>query len=174
MSDLLRKGAFSLMMIFALLALPFGLVALIEEPGGWVAVLLGVVMLGPLVVLSYLAAVRPRTTGRWLAVAVGVLAVYVVAEALHPGDPVSAVVAIGTTVLAVPLAVLGLRETRDAGALLVVDGLLPVLSLVLLTAQHIDRGTEPPSYASAAGAGMPVFVVGALFLLAWAMQPRHL
>lgn len=174
MSDLLRRGAFLLMMVFALLAVPFSLLQILEDPGGLLAVVLAGVMLVPLVVLSYLAAVRPRTTGRWLAIAVGLLAVYVVAEAMSPGDPIASVVAIGTLVLAVPLAVLGLRETREAGTLLMLDGSLPMVSLVLLTAQHVEQGADPHRHASAVAAGMPVFIVGALFLLAWALRPRHL
>lgn len=174
MSDMLRRGAFLLMMVFAMLAVPFSLLQIMEDPGGLLGVVITVLVLAPLVVLSYLAAVRPRTTCRWLAIAVGVLAVYVVAEAMSPSDPIASVLAIGTVVLAVPLAVLGLRETRDAGALLVLDGSLPIVSLVLLTTRQVDDGAAPQQYSSAVAAGMPVFMVGALFLLAWALRPRHL
>lgn len=172
MSNLLRAGAFVLTAVFAVPLVVFTVAQLVEDVGpGWGAVLV-VVVVAVLAVLSYLAAVSPGTTARWLGTALAALAVYVVAESLYPGDAAHSVVPIAVTVLALPLAVLGLRRSREAGALLLADGLIPLLGLALVTAQNVER-TGAHLAVSSQYLGIPVFVGGALFLLAWASRPHH-
>ncbi len=47
------------------------------------------------------------------------------------------------------------------------DGLLPLVSLVLVALRDTDEGNLLQLSGSPAVAGMPVVVVGTLFLLAW-------
>jgi hypothetical protein len=171
MSNLMRAGAFVLTAVFAVPLVVLTLAELVEAVGpGW-GVVLVVVVVAVVAVLSYLAAVSPGTTARWLGTALAALAVYVVAEALYPGDAAHSVVPIAVTVLALPLAVLGLRRSREAGALLLVDGLIPLLGLALVSAQNMERSGANLA-ASSQYLGIPVFVGGALFLLAWAFRPH--
>jgi hypothetical protein len=172
MSNLLRAGAFVLTAAFAVPLVVFTLAQLVEDVGaGWGSVVVTLVLVG-VAVLSYLAAVSPSTTARWLGMGVAVLAAYVVAHSLFPGDATRSVVPIAVTVLALPMAVLGLRRSREAGTLLLADGLIPLLGLALVSARNAE-----PSGADLASSseylGIPVFVGGALFLLAWAFRPHH-
>jgi hypothetical protein len=173
MSTMLRRGACALMLVFALLALPFVLGNLAEDPGGWAAVGISVLALVPLGALSVQAARRPGTALRTLALCVGLLAVYAVVEAFLPQQGVGPVVAVGTIVLAVPLAVLGLKHARVAGALMVIDGLLPFIGLVAAAVRNADENGGFHLDGSSGAAGMPVLTVGLLLLLAWGLGLRH-
>lgn len=172
MSTILRRGAFALMLVFALLAVPFALASIAEDPGGWAAVGISALVLVPLGALSLRAARRPAAGMRSLATCVGLLAVYAVMQAFLPPGP-GPVVAVGSIVLAVPLAVLGLRHAREAGALLVLDGLLPFIGLVAAAARPAGENGVLHLGGSAGAAGMPIITVGLLFLLAWAAGLRH-
>jgi hypothetical protein len=172
MSNLLRRGAFLLTAVFVVPLVVFTVAQLVEALGGWWGGAVVVLAFAVVTVLSYLAAVRPGTTARWLGVGVAVLAVYVVAESFYPGEPTGSAAPIGMTVLALPLAVLGLRRTREAGALLLADGMIPLLSLLVLTGLSVER-TGARLASSSEFLGIPVFVGGALFLLAWLVRSRH-
>jgi hypothetical protein len=172
MSNLLRLAAFLLTALLVIPLVVFSVAQLVEDVGGWwggVVLLVAVVLAA---VLSYLAAVRPASTTRWLASGVVVLAVYVVAESFISGDPLGSAVPTGMTVLAVPLAVLGLRRTREAGALLLADSLIPLLSLLVLSGLSVDR-TGAHLASSSEFVGIPVFVGGVFFLLAWFIRSRQ-
>lgn len=176
MSSLLRRGAFVVMMVFGVLALGYILGTIAEDPGGWAAVVLSAVVLVPILSLSVVAVRTPEPANRILAVGVGLLAGYAVVEAFVPLRMAGPVVAVGTVVLAVPMAVLGLRHAREAGTLLVLDGLVPVLGLALVALQHADEGSRGLHLGGSSGAaGVPVLLVGALFLLAWVaeLQPAE-
>jgi hypothetical protein len=171
MSNLLRGGAFLLTSLLVVPLVVFSVGQLVEDVGGWwggVVLLVAVVLVA---VLSYLAAVRPASTARWLAAGVVVLAVYVVAESFLSGDSIDSAVPTGMTVLAVPLAVLGLRRTREAGALLLADSLIPLLSLLVLSGFSVSR-TGAHLASSSPFVGIPVFVGGVFFLLAWLLRAR--
>ena len=172
MSDLLRRGAFLLTALFVVPLVVFTVGQLVEDVGGWWGAVVVALSLAVVAVLSYLAAVRPRTTARWLGTSVAVLAVYVVAESFYPGQPAGSAAPIGMTVLAVPLAVLGLRRSKEAGALLLADGMIPLLSLLVLSGMSIDR-TGAHLASSSEFVGIPVFVGGAFFLLAWLVRVRQ-
>jgi hypothetical protein len=171
MSNLLRGGAFVLTAVFSALLVLFTVAQLVEDLGRWWGTATAVALLLGAAVVSYRAVIRPRTTARWLALGVAVLAVYVVVESVHTGDTDLSAVPVGTAVLAVPLTALGLRRTKEAGALLLADGLLPMLSLLVLTALSIER-TGASLSSSSEFVGIPVFVGGLLFLLAWLVRPR--
>ena len=172
MSTLLRRGAFTLMVVFALLAIPVTIGEITDHRGGWTAAGLIALLLLPLVALTAQAARWPAAAGRGLAVAVGLLTVYAVVDAFLPADErVPPVVAVGSIMLAVPLGVLGLRRAGEAGALMLVDGLLPLMSLVLLAGRQ--EGEVLRVSGSPAVAGMPAFFVGAIFLLAWGVGNRR-
>ena len=174
MSTLLRAGAFTLMVVFAFAAIPVTIGEIADDPGGWPAAGLIAVLLVPLAALTVQAARRPATAGRGLAVAVGLLAVYAIVDAFVPAEErVPPVVAIGSIMLAVPLGVLGLRRAGEAGALMLIEGLLPLTSLVLVAVRNADEGDVLHLSGSPAAAGMPAFFVGALFLLAWGVGDRH-
>ena len=172
MSNLMRRGAFLLTAVFLVPLVVFTVAQVVEDVGAWwglAVVAVTAVLVG---VLSYLAAVTPRTTARWLGAGVALLAVYVVAESLIPGEPVGSAVPMAMTVLALPLAVLGLRRSREAGALLLADGLIPLLSLLVLSALSVER-TGPHLASSSEYLGIPVFVGGLFFLLAWVHSQRQ-
>jgi hypothetical protein len=172
MSNVLRAGAFVLTAAFTVPLVLFTLAQLVEDVGAfWGSVLVVLALVG-VGVLSYLAAVTPRTTARWLGIGVGVLAVYVVAESLYPAGAARSAVPIAVTVLALPLAVLGLRRQREAGALLLADGMLPLLSLGVLWLQDAER-TGAHLASSSEFLGIPLFIGGVLFLLAWAAHPHR-
>ncbi len=172
MSDLLRRGAFLLTAVFVVPLVVFTVAQLVEDVGGWWGTVVLVLAVAVVAVLSYLAAVRPGRTGRWLGVGVALLAAYVVAESFYPGEPAGSAAPIGMTVLALPLAVLGLRRTGEAGALLLADGMVPLLSLMVLSGLSIER-TGVRLASSSEFLGIPVFVGGALFLLAWVVRSRQ-
>ena len=115
MSSLLRRGAFALKMVFGVHALGFILGTIAEDPGGWAAVVLSAVVLAPILSLSVVAVRAPELATRILAVGVGLLAGYAVVEAFVPLRMAGPVVAVGTVVLAVPMAVLGLRHAVGIG-----------------------------------------------------------
>ena len=169
MSDLLRRGAFLLTALFVVPLVVFTVGQLVEDVGGWWGAVVVALSLAVVAVLSYLAAVRPRATARWLGMSVAVLAVYVVAESLYPGEPAGSAAPMGMTVIALPLAVLGLRRSKEAGALLLADGMIPLLSLLVLSGMSIDR-TGAHLASSSEFVGIPVFLGGAFFLLAWLVR----
>ena len=171
-SNLLRRGAFVLTAVFSALLVLFTVAQLVEDLGRWWGTAAAVTLLLGAAMVSYRAVVRPRTTARWLALGVAVLAVYVVVESVHTGDTDLSGVPVGTAVLAVPLTALGLRRTKEAGALLLADGLLPMLSLRVLTVLSVER-TGSSLSSSSEFVGIPVFVGGVLFLLAWLVRPRR-
>ncbi|HEY7717111.1 MAG TPA: hypothetical protein VH915_00005, partial [Pedococcus sp.] len=57
----------------------------------------------------------------------------------------------------------------EAGALLLADGLIPLLSLLVLSGMSIER-TGARLASSSEFLGVPVFVGGAFFLLAWLVR----
>lgn len=172
MSDLLRRGAFLLTAMFVVPLVVFTVAQVVEDVGGWWGAVVVVLAVAVVAVLSYLAAVRPGTTARWLGVGVALLAAYVVAESFYPGEPAGSAAPIGMTVLAMPLAVLGLRRTGKAGALLLADGMVPLLSLLVLSGMSIER-TGVRLASSSEFLGIPVFIGGVFFLLAWVVRSRQ-
>jgi hypothetical protein len=172
MSNLVRGGVFLLTALIVVPLVVFSVGQLVEDVGGWWGGVVLLVAVALVSVLSYLAAVRPASTARWLGAGVVVLAVYVVAESFLSGDSIGSAAPTGMTVLAVPLVVLGLRRTREAGALLLADSMIPLLSLLVLSGLSVDR-TGAHLASSSEFVGIPVFVGGVFFLLASLLRSQR-
>src|SRR5450830_1465174 len=137
------------------------------------------VMVRAAFVLSLLAVRLPRLAPTLLGVAVALLLVFAVVEAmagvasrgsesvaLGPGP----VVAIAALVVAVPLAFLGLRSARLGGWLLVVAGMAPVVEIV---ARLLRGGGGGLHLGGSSGVvAVPLILVGLLFLLGAFSGPR--
>lgn len=167
-STVLRRTALVLTSLFALGGLLFALGYAFEDPGGWVAAALAAAVFVPLGLLTFLAARRPRTALTVLTVAValyaawGLLGLFVdLVDA--PDVPVIALV------LAVPIAVVGLRSALRAGGLMMALAAVPfVLVLVRLVR---ESGPEGPGLGDLLGGSTgavvaPLAVLGALLLVA--------
>jgi hypothetical protein len=173
MSAFLRRGAFTLMTVFAVFAIPFTVGEIIDDPGGWAAVVLVALILVPLTLLVIEALHRPARALRLLTWAVGLLGAYAVVEAVLPPPHIGPVVAVGAVVLGVPLSVLGLRHAREAGVLLVLDGLVPLVGVVATGLRYLGENGGLHVGGSSAAAGMPLVIVGLLYIGAWAAGLRH-
>ena len=173
MAVFLRRGAFTLMTVFAVFAIPFTVGEIIDNPGGWAAVVLVALILVPLTLLVIEALHRPDRALRLLTWAVGLLGAYAVVEAVVPPPHIGPVVAVGAVVLGVPLSVLGLRHAREAGVLLVIDGVVPFVGVVATGLRHLGENGGLHLGGSAAAAGMPLVIVGLLYVGAWAAGLRH-
>jgi hypothetical protein len=172
MSVFLRRGAFTLMVVFAVFAIPFAVGEIIDDPGGWAAVVLVSLIVVPLAVLVAEALHRPARALRLLGAAVGLLGAYAVVEAILVAH-VGPVVAVGAVVLGVPLSVVGLHHAREAGVLLVLDGLLPFVSVVAAGLRHLGDNGGLYLSGSSAAAGMPLVIVGMIYLCAWVAALNH-
>ncbi|HEY7721458.1 MAG TPA: hypothetical protein VIB11_06440 [Pedococcus sp.] len=184
MSVFLRRGAFTLMTVFAAFAIPFAVGEIIDNPGGSAAVALVALIVVPLALLVTEALHRPARSLRTLRGAVALLGGYAVAEAILTPQT-GPVVAVAAVVLGVPLSVVGLHHAREAGVLLVIDGLVPFVSVVAAGLRHLGDNGGLHLSGSSAAAGMPLVIVGMLYLCAWVAglnepapappshQPRH-
>jgi hypothetical protein len=168
LSTVLRRAALTVMLVVALLALPFVAGELLEDPGGWVGLL---AVLGIAVVLVWLVAEalrRPWHAMRLITLGLGAALAYSLLAVPLPELRWGPVAAVTALLLAVPTAVIGLRHAREAGALLVAAGLVPLADRAV-TALAQDAGGGLHIGGSAAAVALPVLLVGAMFLLAWAV-----
>lgn len=139
----------------------------LSDPGGWVGAGLVAAWLVPTILLSLLAWRRPDWARPVLVALVAVMAGVFAWSALDPEawrsfeDDTGPVRGIMAFALTAPLALLAVRHLRDAGALLLVLGLLPALVLVVL--RITDAGWVPLSLAML---DLPLLIVGTLFLVA--------
>ena len=145
-----------------------------SDPGGWQGVGLVALWLVPLLVVVAIAWLRPEWA-KWLLAALtagvtglllwSVLAPQPWSDFENRNGPI---LAIAVFALAIPLTVLGWRQPVPAGSMLLVLGLTPVASLLLLAATggvHRDGAGIPPQ-AGLVVLTVPLVLVGALLLVA--------
>ena len=169
----LRWTGFWLMALFAVIFGVFIAAETVNDPGGWKAVGLVALWLVPLVALCLVAWLRSNWAGWILVPLVGVAVGVSIWFALDPvawrsfenqNGPVRVVMIF---VLSGPLALWGLRRAMQAGAMLVIIGVLPMLiagavgrggmsslavasfaplvtGLLYLSAAYLDRQVPPP------------------------------
>jgi hypothetical protein len=164
----LRRVGFAVSVGFALLAGVFTAGEALDVPGGAAGVALVATWLAPAALLIALAAWAPSWSRWFFAVLTAVVLVSVVWSAVSvPAaqlmDRVGPVGAIAVFVLAAALGVLGLRQTRLAGALLLVVGLVPMVVEIL----GRGAGGQPLLVVS-----VPALVVGVLYLISARLTDR--
>lgn len=153
---ILSRIALVLTALFSALGLLFALGYAWEDPGGWPAVLITAAVMLPLGGLTWLAAGAPRA-GPW-ALQIGI-AVYAVWALLSQFVPLveAPVIPVFALILAVPTAVLGLREPLRAGLLMLSLAVVPFVCLLIRLAR--ESGPEGPSLGDLLGTSTGVLVV---------------
>jgi hypothetical protein len=159
------------------LGLFFGLFIIGEtmsDPGGWRGLGLVALWLVPLLAVVAMAWLRPEWAKWLLAVLTAAVTGLLLWSVLAP-QPWSdfenrngPILAVAVFALAIPLTALGWRQPMPAGSMLLVLGLTPVASLLLLAATggvHRD-GVGIPPQAGLVVLTVPLVVVGALLVIA--------
>ena len=166
----IRRLALTVTALFAGFGILFASGYIFEDPGGWAAALIFAAMVVPLVGLTVAAVRKPEptlqvvTAGVALVIVYGVIGLFV--DLIEGPDlPLVALV------LSVPIAVIGQRQAKRAGELLLVLAAVP---FALLLIQRVVREDGAPLDAALGGSSgvivIPLAVFGALFLLAWAIE----
>ena len=168
----LRKFAFSLTVLFAAGGILFASGYVIEDPGGWLAVLVIAALVVPLAGLAVMAHRSPDRALSWLLVGIGLLVAYMVAGFFVQLIE-APVVPVATLVLAVPAAVIGLGNARRAAELLLLLAAGPLLTVVVRVLGGGD-GEGPPLGAALGGSTgvvvLPLLLFAGLFLVAAAAE----
>ena len=170
----LRRTACGLTVLFSFLGIVFAIGYIVEDPGGGTAVALIAAMVLPLAWLMVVAIRSPRRAVTLISIGVALLAGYALitlAVRLVEGP----VVPLAALVLAAPTAVVGLRQPRQAGRLLLLVAVLPLLSIVT---NVLIRGADGPHGPGAALGGstgvvvVPLLMLAVMFLLAARVDPQ--
>jgi hypothetical protein len=165
----LRRAGFSLMALFAVF---FGLFLVgdtFTDPGGWKA--LGLVSLWavPLAAVGAVAWYKPDLAIRLFAVLIAAVIGVSIWFALDPqgwrafedrNGPIRGIVVFA---LSAAIALLGLKRTAVAGAMLLILGVAP--TVISGMGNHLG-------FVSMAVVGLPAFIAGVLYLLSAAMTRR--
>lgn len=165
-APILRRIALVLTALFAVGGSLFALGYAWEDLPVWPALLMTLAVVVPMAGLSRLAARKPEPALKLLAALVGLFGVYAIVGVFvdffeAPDLPVMALV------LALPIAVLGLRKPLHAGLLLIA---LAVFPLVQVVARMLgEPGPEGPGLGALLGGStgvviIPLTVLGLLFL----------
>jgi len=155
---------------------------LLTDPGGPAGISISLSVVVAVVVLSLVAVRLPRLAPTLMGVAVALLLVFAVVEAMVSVVPRGSesvargpgpVVAIAALVIAVPLAFLGLRSARLGGWLLVAAGMAPVVEIVARVVRVVRGGGGGLHLGGSSGVvALPLILVGLLFLLGAVSGPR--
>jgi hypothetical protein len=171
-AKILRYIAFGLMALFAVFGGAFVIGETLMDPGGVPAVLLSLSWVVPMVALAVYALRRPETATTVLTVVAALVASFVVLDAafdIVPRDEIGPVGSITVFAVAVALGFLGLHRPAPAGWLLLLVG---AANLAGVFARMLDRGDGATLGGSAGAVAVPVLIIGGLFLLAAALEPR--
>lgn len=174
LDDILRKTALALASLFVAVGAGFAIGNVIQDPGGWIAVLVTAAIAVPLVALTVLAARTTSLASAVLTASVTLFIAWAVVLAFVrlpvPTIPVIAVV------LALPIAVLGQRLAKRAGFLLLGEVVAPLL--LVLVRYFTESDVEGPGLGSLLSTStgvvvLPLAVLAALFLTAgWLYTPE--
>lgn len=173
LARVLRIVGLVLTSLFATFGILFAAGYAFEDPGGWQGVALFACMVVPLAALTWLARRHPAAGLRWVMVGAVLLLAWAVLEVFV--DVVDApVLPMATLVLSVPAAVLGLRNARRGGELLLLIAAAPVVSVL---ARVLGEREGPPLGAALGGSTgvvvLPLLLFAGIFLVAAAVEPRH-
>ncbi|HEU4947601.1 MAG TPA: hypothetical protein VFT31_10635 [Kribbella sp.] len=175
-SRVLRYLAFSLMMVFAVVGSAFIIGETLADPGGTSGVLISLSWFAPMVALAVYALRRPETATKVLTVLAGVVALFVVLDAvlgIVPRDDVGPVGSIAVFAVAVVLGFLGLRRPFPAGLLLLLVGAANLAGAVATAGSEDGRPLGAALRGSSGAVAVPVLVIGGLFLLAALVEPER-
>lgn len=173
-AQVLRIVGVVLTSVFAVFGILFAGGYAFEDPGGWRGVAIFASMAVPLAVLTWAARKHPDAALRWVLAGVVLVFAYAMAELFV--DLVDApMLPMAALVLSVPAAVLGLRNARRGGELLLLIAAGPVLSV--LANVFGRRGEGPPLGAALGGSTgvvvIPLLVFAGIFLLASVIDPQR-
>src|SRR5450830_515320 len=168
------RAAFVLMMIYGAFAIVWVVGELLTDPGGPAGISISLSVVVAVVVLSLVAVRLPRLAPTLMGVAVALLLVFAVVEAMASvaSRGSGPVVAIAALVIAVPLAFVGLRSARLGGWLLVAAGMAPVVEIVARVLRGGGGGGGLHLGGSSGVVAVPLILVGLLFLLGAISGPR--
>ena len=170
----LRRTAGVLTVLFSSLGIAFAIGYIVEDPGGGVAVALIAAMVLPLSWLTVVAIRSPRRAVTLISIGVTLLAGYaLISLAVHLVK--GPVVPLAALVLAVPIAVMGLRQPRQAGRLLLLVAAVPLLSIVTDVLVRGANGPHGPGAALGGSTGvvvLPLLALAVMFLLAARLDPQ--
>lgn len=176
LAHVLRIAGVVLTSLFAGLGILFAAGYAFEDPGGWQGVALFALAVVPLGVLTWAARKHPVVALRW--VLAGVVLLFALPLVQRLVDLDMPLLPQAALVLSVPAAVLGLRNARRGGELLLLIAASPAISMILrLVASRGPEG-EGPSLGDALGWStgvvvLPLLFFAALFLLAAALDPQR-
>lgn len=173
LARVLRIVGLVLTSLFAAFGILFAAGYAFEDPGGWQGAALFACMVVPLAALTWLARRHPAAGLRWVMVGAVLLLAWAVLEVFV--DVVDApVLPMATLVLSVPAGVLGLRNARRGGELLLLIAAAPVVSVL---ARVLGEREGPPLGAALGGSTgvvvLPLLLFAGIFLVAAAVEPRH-
>jgi hypothetical protein len=172
----LRRTACGLTVLISLLGIAFASGYLVEDPGGGLAVALIAAMVLPLAWLTTVAVRNPRRAVTLISIGVALLAGYaLISLAVHLVE--GPVVPLAALVLAVPIAVLGLLQPREAGRLLLLVAAVPLLSILTNVLLRGANGPHGPGVALGGSTGVvvpPLLTLAVMFLLAARLDPQVL
>jgi hypothetical protein len=179
LAKILRRTAFTFMMVFGLVGTLFVAGYAFEDPGGLTAVWMTAAWVLPMAALAGLALLRPETGGPVLTFATVLVLGFTVIDSVVgvvPRDDVGPVAAITVFALAVALAALGLHRAKLAGVLMVTTALAQLAATALGVLVH-ENG-EGPGLGALLGTSsgvvvVPVLIAGAAFWLAGVLADEH-
>lgn len=163
--SVLRYVAFGWMMLVGLVGGAFVVGETVDDPGGWAAAILVASWLVPFAALAWLALAEPELARPVFVGGTALVGAFTVADAafgIVPRD-VGPVAAIAVLVLAVALAVLGLRHTALTAMLLLALGAAQLLATLL---DQPGGGPRLHLGGSSGAVVLPVLIGGLLFLVA--------
>lgn len=173
LAQVLRRAGLVLTLLFAVGGMLFASGYAVDDPGGWQAAAIIAAMVVPLAWLTRDAVRVPQRATVEVMVGIGLLVVLALAEVVVNVE--APVLPVAALVLAVPAAVLGQRNARHGGELLLLVAAAPLLSVL---AQVLDRSGEGPPLGAALGGStgavvLPLVALGVLFLVAAAVDRQH-
>jgi hypothetical protein len=146
----------------------------LDDPGGVTGLALVLSWAVPMTALSVFALARPHRAVRVLALALLLVAVFSVVDAVAqvvPRDEWGPVATVAVFTVAVPSGLLGLNRAREAGLLLLGAAGLQALTLAI---EAVTQDDGRPFGAALGGSNgvlvLPLLVVAALFLASGATQ----
>jgi hypothetical protein len=176
LAHVLRITGVVLTSLFAGLGILFAAGYAFEDPGGWQGVALFALTVVPLGVLTWAARRHPAVALRW--VLAGIVLLFALPLVQRLVDLDMPLLPQAALVLSVPAAVLGLRDARRGGELLLLIAASPALAMVLRMVESRGPEGEGPSLGAALGWStgivvLPLLLFAGIFLLAAALEPRR-
>jgi len=179
LANILRRTAFTFMMLFGLLGTLFVAGYALDDPGGPTGVGMTAAWVLPMVALTGLALLSPETGAPVLTFATVLVLGFTVFDSvvgIVPRDDVGPVAAITVFALAVALAALGLHRAKLAGVLMIAAALVQVGATALgAFVRTVGEGPGPGALlgSSSGVVVLPVLLAGIAFWLSGKYADEH-